>query len=189
MKSIAPSIVALLPGILTASAWAAPLPQLAPVTVEGTVMEVEWNPALKVEARPGMSGTLGIDRTIPAHFFVSLADFRIRKLNAGNRADSGNAEQKTAMAWKINRYWENGQSGTADHTRPPQHLLLRLNHNDPNAIRKGMRIRVVDYSVVGDEGGTWTGYKAIEEIDCDIGTHVSIESRVECQAGVGATKP
>ena len=134
-------------GILTAAVWAAPIPPLGPVTVEGTIVEAEWSPSARIKGRPGMSGTLGIDRTEPAHFRVKLTDFK---------------GVEPATAWRMVLYLGGGSAEPVDQTRPPKHLPLKLNHKNPKALKTGMRIRVVDYGVAGDEGGTWTEYKAIE---------------------------
>lgn len=129
---------------MNAFAAAAPLPPMDPVTIEGTISQVQWSPDTKVKGRPGFSGSLGVDRTVPAHFRVTLVDFR--------GADK-------ALAWRINGIMSDPSSNpNADRQRPPPHLILQLNDQDPNALKPGMRIRVRDYVVSGDEGGTWTRF-------------------------------
>ena len=50
---------------------AAPTPAVGPLDVEGKVLRAEWSPKKLVQGIPGMSGTMGIDRIIPAHFRVT----------------------------------------------------------------------------------------------------------------------
>jgi hypothetical protein len=44
----------------------------------------------------------------------------------------------------------------------PLFILLNINHKDKNYLKKGMKIKVRGYEVRGDEGGTWTSYRALE---------------------------
>jgi hypothetical protein len=49
--------------------------------------------------------------------------------------------------------------------KPPTGLpfiLLRINHSDKNALKKGSKIRVIGYQVSGDDGGTRTDYKSVQ---------------------------
>ena len=43
----------------------------------------------------------------------------------------------------------------------PPFILLKLNHPDKNYLEKGMKIKVIAYTVGGDEGGTWTHFQKI----------------------------
>lgn len=129
-------------------AAAAPLPPMDPVTIDGTISQVQWSPDTKVKGRPGFSGSLGVDRTVPAHFRITLVDFR---------------GVDKALAWRINGIMSDPSSNpNADRNRPPPHLVLQLNDKDPHALKPGMRIRVRDYVVSGDEGGTWTRFAKLE---------------------------
>ena len=128
--------------------FAAPLPPMDPVTIEGTISQVQWTPDTKVKGRPGFSGSLGVDRIVPAHFRVKLVDF------------SG---LEKALAWRINGIMSDPSSNpNADRGQSPPHLILQLNDKDPQALKLGMRIRVRDYDVRGDEGGTWTRFTKLE---------------------------
>jgi len=144
-------------GIVTvgwvAAASAAPLPPMDPVTIEGTISQVQWMPDTKVKGRPGFSGSLGVDRTVPAHFRITLIDFR------GLNKD---------MAWRINGIMSDPSSNpNADRGQPPPHLILQLNDKDPHALKPGMRVRVREYVVGGDEGGTWTRFTKLEIVSKD----------------------
>lgn len=128
---------------LSAVTFAAPLPPMKPVTVEGTIVEARWSPSMPHKGQPGFSGSLGNDRVEPAHFHIKLRDYR---------------GVEAAEACRLNFL-------LGDTTAPqgaPEFLLLKLNHDDAEALKKGMRLRVVDYRVAGDEGGTWTRYTKLE---------------------------
>lgn len=132
----------------TTSVVAAPLPPMDPVTIEGTIAKLQWSPDTPVKGRPGFSGSLGGDRTVPAHFRVTLVDF------------SG---LDKALAWQINGIMSDPSSNpNADRRQSPPHLILQLNEQDSQALKPGMRIRVRDYDVRGDEGGTWTRFTKLE---------------------------
>jgi DNA-binding NarL/FixJ family response regulator len=95
---------------------------------------------------PGASGTLGIDRIIGAHFLVVLRDY------------SG-PDEKTLEA--MSRVF----SVTFPGSQPPagvRVIHLKLNSDNPNLIREGMKIRVTGYTVNGDEGDTWTRYDKLK---------------------------
>ena len=126
-------------------AWGAPLPPMQPVTVEGTIERVQWSPAAKIPGRPGFSGSLGKDRVEAAHFRLTLGEFR---------------GVDAATAWRLNHLTGEMVSATADERQPPAYLILKLDDDDPQALVPGMRIRVRDYVVSGDEGGTWTRYQS-----------------------------
>jgi hypothetical protein len=117
------------------------------VTVDGTIARVYWSPDTPLPGQPGRSGSLGRDRVDPAHFRVQLE--RYRGLDA-------------ATAWRLNGLVGETGPDNEDRSRPPARLFLKLNHEDPHALRPGMRIRVRGYSVSGDEGGTWTDYQHLD---------------------------
>jgi len=132
-------------GLALLRAWGAPLPPMKPVTVEGTIERVQWSPDTKIPGRPGLSGSLGVDRVEPAHFRITLVDYR---------------GVDTATAWRLNRLVGELGASTADEREPPHSLVLKLNDDEPRALIPGMRIRVRGYVVSGDEGGTWTRYQS-----------------------------
>ena len=132
---------------ITLNAMAAPIRPIGPVDVSGTISEIKWVPEEKVRGIPGMSGSLGHDRTRFAHFLVTLTDY-----------DGVNAETARRMTGYLDRTSFKG----GDQGDKPSFILLKINHNDKNYLKKGMRMRVIGYKVRGDEGGTWTYYDKLE---------------------------
>ena len=87
-----------------------------------------------------MSGTLGIDRRIPAQFRVV-----IEQLTGISAALAAQANE--ALSFR----------GGA----PPTRLALQLNSNDPQLLTGVQTLCVRGYRVEGDEGGTWTTFRAL----------------------------
>lgn len=82
-----------------------------------------------------MSGSAGIDRTIPARYVVTLVDVSVEGKGAG-------------------KPWMLQEGGRAE---------IIVNHDrDDGFLRKGMRIAVIGYLERGDEGGTWTSFEKIQ---------------------------
>jgi len=122
---------------------ASPMPPQPELNIEGLVAVVEWVPEITEKGVEGMSGSLGGDRTFPAHYRVELVDCNI------------------ALA--------EGETEPAPDSWPGQKLgkqekySVSLNHPaDDGLIKHGMRIKVLGYNQSGDEGGVWTKYKKIE---------------------------
>ena len=126
---------------------AAPTPAVGPLDVEGKVLRVDWSPKKSAQGIPGMSGTMGIDRIIPAHFRVYLTDY------SGVDADVI-GRMKAIYRWPI--------SDNLNTDGTPEFIVLQLSHEDKTFIRKGMKIRVRGYLLKGDEGGDWTSYQEIQ---------------------------
>jgi len=126
---------------------ASPIRPVGPVDVAGRVSEITWVPEQKIKGRPGMSGSLGHDRINPAHFLVTLIDYE------------GVPSETAAM---MTRYLNQAALKGKDPKDRPSFILLKINHNDKNYLKMGLKMRVVGYTVRGDEGGTWTSYKAVE---------------------------
>jgi len=125
---------------------AAPLPRLGPADIIGTVSDVHWIPETTVKGIPGRSGSAGRDRALAPHFKVKLKDF------------SG-VDVQTAVA--MTRYVDwNAIKNDGSQTKPP-FVLLKIDYPDKNYLWKGMKIKVLAYTVGGDEGGTWASYKGI----------------------------
>jgi hypothetical protein len=133
----------------TAVLSAAPLPPMKPVTIEGMIAKVQWSPDTKVKGRPGFSGSLGVDHTVPAHFRITLVNFQ---------------GVDAALGWRLNGIMSDPVAPDADREQRPPYLVVQLNGNDPHALTPGMRIRVREYVVSGDEGGTWTRFAKLEII-------------------------
>jgi hypothetical protein len=144
-RSASTSVVTLM--ALTGVLCAAPLPPLGKITITGTITQATWVPRATLKGRKGMSGSLGRERVIPAHFVVKLGDY------------SG---PSVRQAWMLNGFMNVSTSGTEDRSKPPAALVVWVNSEDSKALKDGMRIRLVNYTVTGDEGGTWT---AIDRMD------------------------
>ena len=109
------------------------------VQVQGTVTQVKWVPKVKHKAVPGMSGSAGRDRVMPAHLVVTLKDY------SGPTA---------AQARVMNNFVG------ADSKQPT--LTIWITNADRESLKPGMEIRVKGYTVTGDEGGTWTSHQSLE---------------------------
>jgi len=126
--------------ILWVEVSAAPLPPLDKYDITGTISELQWYPEKRIKGIPQMSGSAGYDRTMPAHFIVKLINY--------SGIDS-------ATATRITRYINPHKPAS------PLYILLKINHENPYYLNKGMKIKVIEYTIRGDEGGTYTSYKRI----------------------------
>jgi hypothetical protein len=126
---------------------AAPIPPLGPMQVSGTVSELLWVAEKKVKGIRGMSGSAGVDRVIPAHFLMTLKGFQ-------------GIDAETARA--MTRYFDQEAFKYEKKNFMPTFIILKINHNDKNYLKKGMEITVTGYTVMGDEGGTWTHYTKLD---------------------------
>ena len=123
--------------------YAAPVPAIGPMTIRGTIEEITWQPDKFMKAsyivRNGKkhfaSGTLGKDRTFPAHYSIMLVRTRVTN-EEGAYPDYSHASGK------------------------PLRIVISHARND-GFLKKGMRIAVYGYSVRGDEGGDWHYYRKI----------------------------
>jgi len=127
----------------------APLPPLGKTDVTGTIGEARWMPEASLKGRSGFSGSLGRDRLIPARFTVTLRDY------------SG---PPARQAWMMNGFTGVKITGTEDRDNPPPTLVVLVNSADRSYLQAGMKIRLVDYTVTGDEGGTWASCARAEII-------------------------
>lgn len=132
--------------IITYNGIAAPIQQIGPVDIRGTVSDLQWNPEKTIQGIPGMSGSAGHDRIVPAHFLVTLSHY------------SG-VDFQTAAA--MTRYVDWSVFRSKDRNDSPSFVTLMINHNNPNFLRKGMNIKISGYTIRGDEGGTWTYFSSI----------------------------
>lgn len=82
-----------------------------------------------------MSGSAGVDRTMPARYVVTLVNVSVEGKGAG----------------KPRMLKEDGRA----------EITLPHDRND-GFLKKGMRIAVIGYLERGDEGGTWTSFERIE---------------------------
>lgn len=126
---------------------AAPLPRLGPVDISGVIDDVQWIPETTVKGIPDMSGSAGRDRAFAPHFKVKLMDF------------SG-VDASTAVA--MTRYVDWNASKSVGSLCEPAFVVLKIDYPDKNYLQKGMKIKVLAYTVGGDEGGTWASFGGIE---------------------------
>lgn len=148
MKTTLPLTIAFL--IIFSAAFntlAAPIRPIGPVDVSGTVSDLKWNPEKKIKGLPGMSGSAGSDRIVPAHFVVTLRGFE-------------GVDSKTALA--MTRYVDWSAFKDEGNNFIPSFIILKINQSDNNYLKQGMFIKVSGYTVRGDEGGTWTHYTKID---------------------------
>jgi hypothetical protein len=120
---------------LSINSFSAPMLERAPVTIEGTVREISWNPEEFIKGDPHAWGSARHDRTIPAHYTVTLFDIIVTGKNLGESL-----------------YKDGGEL---------HNLYIKRKRNDEFLI-PGMRIKVIDFQRRGDEGGDWTYYSSIE---------------------------
>lgn len=122
---------------------AAPTRRLPPADISGTIAELNWVPEKKAAGKPGFSGTLGQDRVFPAHFVVTLVNY--------DGVTSATAKQLSGLL-----------GDRKGRVQGPENLALMLPHEDKESLKTGMRIRVKQYRISGDEGGTWSHCEKIE---------------------------
>jgi hypothetical protein len=132
------------------SGLAAPIRPLGPVDVGGIVSDFHWYPEKKEKGIRGMSGSAGVDRVMHAHFLVTL------------KAVEG-VDPQTAVT--MTRYFDSEAFKYEDKNFMPTFVVMKINHNDKNFLKKGMKIKVFGYTIRGDEGGTWTYYSKIDIVD------------------------
>ena len=117
---------------------AVPMRPTPTVTVTGTIMAAKWFPEQMKKGVPGASGSLGQNRKFPAHFEVQLKDVNVEIVRSTG-----------------DKSWD-GPSGKVPEYR------LRINSNDKDQLKTGMRIRVFNYHISGDEGGIWSRHEKVE---------------------------
>ena len=126
---------------------AAPIPAIGPMHIEGVIEALSWTPDTFIKGkgvwRDGkwfpFSGSLGHDRTRPARYRVTLADTKVETLPAADPSRSF-------------------RSGSV--------ITVYIPHSaDDGFLKKGMKIRIHDYTVRGDEGGDWYSFSAIVIMD------------------------
>jgi hypothetical protein len=135
---------------LAAFCLAAPLPTLGPVDIQGTVVEATWSPKITHKGLPGMSGPAGQDRTVPARYRIRLKDY---------------AGLDAKLAWEMNTYLDQAETKSADKKSKPPVLLLQIDSEDKDLLRRGMKIRITGYSLMGDEAGNYSKYEKLKVVD------------------------
>ena len=125
------------------SGMAVPMAPQPELDIEGLIAVVEWVPEVTAKGVWGMSGSLGGDRTFPAHYKVELVDCHV--VLAEGEIEPPPDSLPGQKLGKQNNY------------------SLTLNHPADDAfLKRGMRIKILGYNVSGDEGGIWTTYRKIE---------------------------
>jgi hypothetical protein len=130
----------------SALAGAAPIPSSGPFDIAGTISELQWFPEQQIRGERGMSGSLGHDRVVLAHFVVRLVNYK------GVTAEN---------AIRITRYISYNAYGDRNPSGMPPFIILKIDSNDKHFLKTGMKVRVKGYTVRGDEGGTWTSFAGI----------------------------
>lgn len=125
---------------------AAPIPPAGPFDIVGTISELQWFPDRQIRGERGMSGSLGHDRVVLAHFVVRLVNYK------GVAAEN---------AVRISRYVSYNAYGDRNPSGMPAFIILKIDSNDKHFLKVGMKVRVKGYTVRGDEGGTWTSFSGI----------------------------
>ena len=125
---------------------AAPIPPAGPFDIAVTISEVQWLPAQHIRGKRSMSGSLGHDRVVAAHFVVRLVKYT-----------GVTAEQ----AIRITKYISFMAYGDKNPSGMPPFIILKIDAKDKNFLKTGMKVRVAGYTVRGDEGGTWTSFAGI----------------------------
>lgn len=133
-----------------AISFAAPLPPMPGVTITGTVSKLKWIPGKSVPGIPGASGSLGKNRVFPARLEVTLRDY------------SGPSAEE---ARRLNNFLGQGGGLLPGRREAPSRLVVWIPANDRGKLGVGMSVRIVNYSVRGDEGGTWTSCDRVERLD------------------------
>lgn len=119
--------------------------------IKGVISELKWYHSNFIRGIPGMSGSAGQDRIMPAHYIIKLINYE----------GIGSED-----ALRITRYikWD---AFNDNENKKPTFIILKLNHKNKYYLKKGMKIKVYGYTVRGDEGGTYTYYEKIEILDSD----------------------
>ena len=148
MERISRNFLGLLLGIIiiitdSQHSSAAPMPRIGPMTIKGKIESITWYPikfrnglyTIRNGKRHYASGSLGHDRTIPAHYSIFLSGTTVH--------NEKGADPEYSF-----------QSGTV--------IRIVINHPENDGLLKtGMRITIYGYSVDRDEGGDWYGYEKI----------------------------
>jgi hypothetical protein len=132
--------------VIISAAEAAPLPPFPPVNICGVIVEQSWIPTEFAQGRPGFSGSLGHDRTFPAHVRIILENY------TGIDA---------TIAKTINGFL------SVTELSEMKRVLLLLPTDNPELLRGFHRLCIEGFTIRGDEGGTWTTYRRMVPIRND----------------------
>lgn len=130
---------------LSDEAFLAPIPEKK-YDIVGMIAEINWYPEKSIKGIERMSGSAGKDRIMPAHYIIKLINYE------GINQDNASI---------ISRYIQFDAIKNHGTKRVP-FLIIKINHEDKNFLKKDMKIKVYGYTIRGDEGGTYTYYDRIE---------------------------
>ena len=123
--------------MLTQHASAIPMAPMASMTIVGTIETISWVSEKSVKGTTGISGSAGSDRTVPAHYSVTLKDTKV--------TSDGNGYAP----------FESGKP-----------IVITLDHpEDDNFLKAEMKVKIIDFTMGGDEGGVRTRFKEIVILD------------------------
>jgi hypothetical protein len=148
---------------------------VGPWDIEGKIERLQWLAETWLPPEPMMSGTLGGDRVLPAHYSVWL---RVTQMTpspsvgpGGDFTPSGQYPTMTPLAdppWTSSQrsrpldFFRRRQPRSPLPSSPVQVAHLKLPHpQNDQLLQVGMQIRVTEYCEYGDEGGTWPEFQAI----------------------------
>ena len=115
---------------------AGPMKPVGPLTIKGTIQKISWYPEEFRKGIPGLSGSAGQDRTIPAHYRLGIE---------GTWKNSGEGAPLTV------------HKGSID---------LRIDHPENDSFLIGnMNVRIIGYRETGDEGGIRSSLEKIEILE------------------------
>ena len=123
------------------AALAAPLPPLPAADLCGRIVTQSWVAERHLEAVTGASGSLGRERTVPAHLRVVLGQV------TGLSRD---------LAQRLSRL-----AGAYSGEVPAGGMLLLLAMERPDRLSGAATLCVTGYKVRGDEGITLTSYAGL----------------------------
>jgi hypothetical protein len=147
---------------------------VGPWDIEGEIEHVQWIGGSQSPAQPMMSGSLGGDRTFPAHYWVTL---RVTRMTPSPSAQPGGGIEPTMTRYDppfvpsvTPSSWRSRlMNFIRRRPAPPQRsapkirvATLQLPHpQNDGFLQTGMYIRVTEYCELGDEGGIWTSFQTL----------------------------
>ena len=118
------------------SSFAGPIKPLGPLNIEGTIIKISWHHGEFRKGIPGLSGSAGQDRTIPAHYRLGIE---------GTWKNSGEGAPPTV------------HKGSID---------VRIDHPENDSfLIENMSVRIIGYRETGDEGGIRSSFEKIEILE------------------------
>ncbi len=120
--------------LLIQLSFASPMAPMATMNIEGRIQKISWHADKFMKSLPGMSGNAGEDRTISAHYKVTLIETKVTSTKNG--------------------YVPFTSEETID---------IEINHEkDDKFLKLNMNVRIIGFRLRGDEGGVNTSFERIE---------------------------